>query len=342
MARFHPVQWAQACLGEGTAAYDDRVLRAWSFEDAVLRPTTRGWVLAGLLAGGAVIAWLSALTPETRLAQTGLTAAVAVAQVVLALLAVRFRQGDRGLWTIAAVAVLLVTVLVVDADTVVRLVLTSSTYAYFILYAAYAFERRAMSALLSLIVAGSTVGAALSSVGIHPVVWLSTVGGVCVVGVVVGQLITRLRFYATIDSLTGVLTRTAFDAVATATIAGCRRRGEPLAMAVIDLDEFKSINDQHGHAAGDAMLGEVVDAWRSRLRSHDHIGRIGGDEFALLLPGATEVGAQLLLADLAEVSPLAFSAGVAVAGDEDDVAAVRRSADASMYAAKRGKPRVAG
>ena len=318
------------------------MLRAWSFEDAALRPTTRGWGLAGLLAGGAVIAWLLAHTPETRLARTEVTAAVAVAQVVLALLAVRFRASDRWLLTIAAAAVLLVTVLVVDADTVVRLVLASSAYTYFILYAAYAFERRAMSALLSLIVAGSAIGAASSSVGIRPVVWLCTVGGVCVVGVVVGQLIARLRFYATIDSLTGVLTRTAFDAVAATTIAGCHRRGEPLAMAVIDLDEFKSVNDQHGHASGDALLGEVVDAWRSRLRSHDQIGRIGGDEFALLLPGATEDGALLLLADLAEVSPISFSAGVAVAGDLDDVSALRRSADASMYAAKRGKPRVAG
>jgi len=285
---------------------------------------------------------LLAHTPETRLARTEVTAAVAVAQVVLALLAVRFRASDRWLLTIAAAAVLLVTVLVVDADTVVRLVLASSAYTYFILYAAYAFERRAMSALLSLIVAGSAIGAASSSVGIRPVVWLCTVGGVCVVGVVVGQLIARLRFYATIDSLTGVLTRTAFDAVAATTIAGCHRRGEPLAMAVIDLDEFKSVNDQHGHASGDALLGEVVDAWRSRLRSHDQIGRIGGDEFALLLPGATEDGALLLLADLAEVSPISFSAGVAVAGDLDDVSALRRSADASMYAAKRGKPRVAG
>ncbi len=318
------------------------MLRPWSLEDAALRPTTRGWVLAGLLVAGSITAWLLALAPDTSLARTDITIAVGVAQVLLALVAVRARASTRGLWAAAAGAVLLVTVLVANADTGVRLLLALSAYTYLVLYAAYAFEHRAMRALLWLVVGGSVLGGLISPIGLRPIVWLCTVGGLTAAGGVIGRLVTRLRFYATIDSLTGVLTRTAFDAVATAALAGCRRRGEPLCLAVVDLDEFKNVNDTHGHAAGDAMLGRVVDSWRTRLRSQDVLGRIGGDEFAVLLPGSDLAGATRLLEDLAGVSPVAFSAGLAVAGPDDDVLALRCRADAGMYAVKRGKPRPGG
>ncbi len=319
------------------------MLRSWSFEDAALRPATRGWVLAGLLVGGSVTAWLLALTPETSLARTDVTLVVALAQVALAGLAVRLRRSIRSLLAIAVLAALLVSALVGEADSLSRLVLASSAYIYLILYAAYAFEPWSMRGLLAVVVLGSIVGGAASPLGLRPVVWLSTVGGIAVAGSVVGHLVTRLRHYATIDSLTGVLTRTAFDAVAATVLAGARRRGESLALAVIDLDEFKNVNDTHGHAAGDAMLGRVVDAWRSRLRSQDLLGRIGGDEFVLLLPGTTRAGAAQVLLDLAEVSPIAFSAGLAAASpEEDDVAALRRRADAGMYEVKRSKPHIVG
>ncbi len=319
-------------------AYDVPVLRSWSFEDAALRPATRGWVLGGLLLAGSVIAWLLALTPETSLARTGMTVTAAVVQVVLAAGAVRYRSRPRALLAISVLAVVLVSLLVGGAQSLAQLVLASSAYTYLVLYAAYAFERRAMSVLLASVVVGSLAGVLVSPVGLHLAVWLCTVAGITVAGAVVGYLVTRLRFYATIDSLTGVLTRTAFDAVATTAIAGSLRRAEPLAFAVIDLDEFKNVNDQHGHAAGDLMLGRVVDAWRARLRTQDLLGRMGGDEFVLLLPGTTLEGAALLLADLADVSPLAFSAGVAAAEAGDDVAALRRRADAGMYEVKRSKP----
>ncbi len=315
------------------------MLRSWSFEDAALRPATRGWVLAGLLVAGSITAWLLALTPETSLARTDTTILVALAQIGLAAVAVRLRGRTRGLFVVAALAAVLVSVLVADAGSLSRLVLATSAYTYLVLYAAYAFEPRLMRALLAVVVAGSVLAGLFSPLGLRPVVWLATVGGISVAGWVIGQLVTRLRFYATIDSLTGVLTRTAFDAVAMTAIAGARRRAEPIVLAVIDLDEFKSVNDQHGHAAGDVMLGRVVDAWRGRLRAQDLLGRIGGDEFVLLAPGTTMEGAARLLVDLAEVSPLAFSAGLALAGPGEDVAALRRRADAGMYEIKRSKPR---
>ncbi|WP_372595108.1 diguanylate cyclase [Actinotalea sp.] len=318
------------------------MLRPWTFEDAALRPSTRGWVLAGILVGGTVVAVLLAMTPETSLARAELTVTIAVAQVVLAAAAVRLREHTTGLVVLAVLAVLLVTVLVADADTLVRVVLASSAYTYLVLYAAYAFERAAMRGILALVTLGSAIGGLVSPLGFRPMVWLCTVVGVSAAGAVVGELVARLRLYATIDSLTGVLNRTAFDAVATAAIAGSLRRSEDLVLAIIDLDEFKNVNDTHGHAAGDVMLGRVVDAWSDRLRTQDLLGRIGGDEFALLLPATTIDGATALLDDLAEVSPLAFSAGLAGVRPGDDVAALRRRADAGMYEVKRSKPHTVG
>ena len=295
-----------------------------------------------MMVGGAMIAALLAVSPETSLARTEITVACAVTQLVLAVLAARLREHVRALVAVAVVAVLLVTLLVGEADTLARLALASSAYTYLVLYAAYAFDRNARHGILVLIAVGAAVGGALSPLGLRPVVWMCTVLGVSLAGAVVGELVARLRLYATIDSLTGVLTRTAFDAVATTAIAGSERRGEALSVAIIDLDKFKDVNDTHGHAAGDVMLGRVVDAWRGGLRSQDLLGRLGGDEFALLLPGTTVEGARALLDDLAEVSPLAFSAGLATAGPGDDIAALRRRADAGMYAVKRTKPDAVG
>ena len=209
---------------------------------------------------GSLTAWLLALTPETSLARTDTTIVVALALVGLTVAALRLRGRTRGLFVVAVLAALLVSVLVAEADTLTRLVLASSAYTSLVLYVAYAVDPRSMRGLLMVVVLGSVGGGLLSPLGLRPVVWLATVGGIWVAGSVIGHLVTRLRFDATVDSLTGVLTRTAFDAVATTVLAGSRRRAELLVLAVIDLDEFKNVNDQHGHAAGDVMLARVVDA----------------------------------------------------------------------------------
>ncbi len=141
------------------------------------------------------------------------------------------------------------------------------------------------------------------------------------------------------DWLTGALNRRGFEERLEADVADAKRRGTPLALALIDLDHFKEINDTHGHAAGDELLCWVVESLRGGLRARDTIGRLGGDEFALLLddddPGARATVARLLdgLAPRARAS-----AGVAAyPGDGAAPDRLHQAADAELYARKHSR-----
>lgn len=96
----------------------------------------------------------------------------------------------------------------------------------------------------------------------------------------------KLQLLATTDDLTGSLNRRAFLERLDELIAHAERERRPLGCAMLDLDRFKSINDTHGHQAGDAILRAVVHVARDRLRKYDLIGRLGGEEFCVACPGA--------------------------------------------------------
>jgi diguanylate cyclase (GGDEF)-like protein len=102
-----------------------------------------------------------------------------------------------------------------------------------------------------------------------------------------GQLLAQSR----IDTKTGLLNASTWEREATAEIARAVRTGIPLALAMVDIDHFKSVNDTHGHLVGDKALRAVTDALRSQLRGYDLAGRFGGEEFAILLPHAREADA---------------------------------------------------
>ena len=101
----------------------------------------------------------------------------------------------------------------------------------------------------------------------------------------------ELRLVATTDGLTGALSRRAFLAAAERDLAHVRRHGGDLSCILLDLDHFKCINDTHGHAAGDRALQEVVMLLKSGLRDADYVGRLGGEEFAVIMPGADAAAA---------------------------------------------------
>lgn len=104
------------------------------------------------------------------------------------------------------------------------------------------------------------------------------------------------RSEAAIDPLTGMLNRGALDARVAELEAQARHTQQPVALLIGDLDEFKAINDEHGHAVGDLVLAEVAERFRGELRAYDLAYRLGGEEFLVLLPGAGE-GAAADLAD---------------------------------------------
>jgi len=157
----------------------------------------------------------------------------------------------------------------------------------------------------------------------------------------------ELRLVATTDGLTGALSRRALLTAAARDLARVRRHGGELSCILLDLDHFKRINDTHGHAAGDRALQEVVMLLKSATRSEDYIGRLGGEEFAVIMPGAgptaaCEIGERLrrcvmnawLPASAGEVR-LTVSVGVATLNAQDaGIEDLLRRSDEALYAAK--------
>lgn len=158
----------------------------------------------------------------------------------------------------------------------------------------------------------------------------------------------REAVLARTDPLTGVANGRAFQEMAELELARGRQTGQPFALAYIDLDDFKRINDELGHAAGDRLLRQVATFLLDRARPRDLVARLGGDEFALLLPeteaDAAEamlraIGASLARAVAAEGHGIGFSAGAVVCPGRtaDSLDAILHAADDLMYEAKRSR-----
>jgi diguanylate cyclase (GGDEF)-like protein len=166
----------------------------------------------------------------------------------------------------------------------------------------------------------------------------------------------RLAAQSETDPLTGLPNRRGFTERAGAALTAARRQGEPCAVVAFDLDRFKSINDGHGHAAGDVVLRGVGAAIRASVRGGDVSGRMGGEEFALLLPGddiadAVSVAERLRALVRSTVphpaggdASVTVSVGVAVVGagaPPEALDAALAAADRALYDAKQqGRDRV--
>lgn len=163
-----------------------------------------------------------------------------------------------------------------------------------------------------------------------------------------------LRAMAMTDPLTEVASRRAIEALADRELSHAITHHRPLSVLMLDLDFFKSINDRYGHAIGDVALRTAAAVWREQLRSHDLLGRIGGEEFVALCPEtshehALAVAARLLQATrdlrVPDTDPpltLSVSIGIAEATQEDTRESLFARADAALYRAKRdGRDNVA-
>ena len=156
------------------------------------------------------------------------------------------------------------------------------------------------------------------------------------------------------DPLTGALNRKGLTEAITREISRARRKGTSLSIALLDLDDFKKLNDDYGHNTGDDALCHLTRTVNESLRPQDVVARYGGEEFVILLPDATPEDAAAILGRLQrELSrrifrapndthlPITFSAGITLLSPEEDPEAAIARADEAMYAAKRaGKNRV--
>lgn len=166
---------------------------------------------------------------------------------------------------------------------------------------------------------------------------------------IVDDRTATLTTQALTDPLTGMLNRRGFEERGLGEVARSARYGEPLTAVLGDIDHFKVVNDTHGHAVGDDALRHVAGVWHDTLRDVDVIGRMGGEEFAALLPH-TDLGAALTVAErireAVESSPLdlgngrvlrmTISLGVALLEPGERLDSLLDRGDRALYAAKQG------
>jgi len=149
------------------------------------------------------------------------------------------------------------------------------------------------------------------------------------------------------DSLTGLLNHSAIKEALMREVARARRSGAPLALAMIDIDFFKKVNDTYGHPVGDQVIRALARLLQQRLRRGDFIGRYGGEEFAVIMPATPTAGAAGVLDQIREAFSrirhyaeaneftATFSAGIATLTEECDAESMLRQADEALYQAKR-------
>ncbi len=234
-------------------------------------------------------------------------------------------------------------------------------YMWPVLWMAY-FYRRAGTVFIVLwvgLVHGLALMALPAGVG-NADRWIDVVVSVLVVGGVVQflsarneRLVADLVSEARVDALTGLLNRRGFNERIDIEVARARRDGYLLAVVELDLDHFKRVNDAHGHEVGDRVLRWLGAVLTRQLRAGDVAARLGGEEFALVLPRADEHAARMVAErvresvqapgsssgraehGVSETLPLTISAGVAVSAGGMHGQDLLEAADSAMYAAKR-------
>ncbi|HYM36429.1 MAG TPA: sensor domain-containing diguanylate cyclase [Steroidobacteraceae bacterium] len=160
-------------------------------------------------------------------------------------------------------------------------------------------------------------------------------------------LVAQLEQQALTDSLTGLPNRRAFQLEATRVMANSKREAWPVSVGIADIDWFKHVNDKHGHAVGDCVLRNVAQLIQKTIRAGDLCGRIGGEEFGLLLPHATVEQAAVIaervrttLADQSVPGPndlrfaITISIGLAKWNSHEPLEVALAQADSALYQAK--------
>jgi diguanylate cyclase (GGDEF)-like protein len=201
----------------------------------------------------------------------------------------------------------------------------------------------AAEAVLGLLVAIGSPGAGTVVVG------AVVLGGIATIGSRQAEFHhewrRRLAYETQTDPLTGLLNRRGFASAAVGAFDGLRRGRSRVTLVILDLDLFKDYNDAHGHLAGDELLRWVGEELKATVRPRDSVARIGGDEFAVLLPDTDAEAAAPLIAEidgrLGRRVP--HSLGTASAPDDgDSFEQLYAAADAALYARKFARPRRSG
>jgi diguanylate cyclase (GGDEF)-like protein len=213
---------------------------------------------------------------------------------------------------------------------------TAGLFAWVVIYAAAFYDWPVAIGHLLCVSIGLTVVLSATETTEKPVGTIVMIlGSAAVSAGVVGWLARQLRAVASTDLLTGLPNRQAFEAVLPREMARANRSGSSLCLAVVDVDGFKTINDTHGHQAGDEILAGLPRQWKPTLRDTDLLARIGGDEFVVLLPECDLIDAVVVLERMRMASHPPCSVGVAVLNPGETPDRLMGRADHALYEAKR-------
>jgi diguanylate cyclase (GGDEF)-like protein len=295
------------------------------------------WALSLLLVFKGVVAVGISAFPISPLEPTHMVAAIGFTGIAAGMViwVIGPRMPLFAFETFAAAASITASWTVAHAATHGGMMITAFAYPWVAIYSAHFFPRRAVIFQGALISVGFGVGLATGSLDHVFVYWVTVVATIWSICLVMGHLSETLRRQADTDPLTGLLNRAGFLVAANREHAIAQRTGNPLAVAVLDLDGFKQINDLQGHAVGDRLLADLGRSWSERLRAGDILARHGGDEFVLLLPATSPDGAVAVLERLRDDRlPVTWSVGIGTWLASEDLDECIARADTHLYSVK--------
>ncbi|MCW2715096.1 MAG: diguanylate cyclase [Frankiales bacterium] len=292
--------------------------------------------IVALLTVCASAASLSALFPMTPQAPVRLNAALAV--IGFGLAGACWLSNWRGLPHIALITTIAgLAVLTASAATPAGTAALGMSFTWTAAYAAFFFSRSAARAYAVSATAAFGVGVTVNPFLGMLHVWLLTTLTSLVAVEAIASLVGRLRRAALRDPLTDLLNRAGLHRQGERALRSATKTGAPLTVVVLDLDGFKAVNDDQGHAAGDRLLVALARAWEGEMRATDILARLGGDEFVLLLPDTDVHGAAMLLQRLAHRSPATWSAGTATHEAGSSLQRLLSEADSDLYRVKAAR-----
>ena len=203
--------------------------------------------------------------------------------------------------------------------------------------AAYVLDTRRAAAVVGIAATTLALGASLAAAPVHPtnIVSMTVLCVLCCA--LVGRQAQQLRRAGSTDHLTGALTRGPFYARLEAALRRARRSGDPLGVVAIDIDDFRQVNDTHGHLGADDLMSDLVGMWRAELDRDAFVGRLGGDEFVVVLPGLDQAAARRWARLACAAGPLPCSAGVAEHEPGDTARSLLGRADAELWTDKHDR-----
>ncbi len=294
------------------------------------------WTMSVLMIIGGTLCLLATVLPVSGPPPVEMNVAFGSAMLVAAaaLLLTGRRVTTPVLHAMVVAGTIAMSVIIANAATGAGEMITAFAYVWICVYVGQFFTPRWTRAYAALVSVAFAAGLLLNDLEATVGAWAIVTVTAFVITETLSRLNQRLRAQANTDPLTGALNRNGLVSAAGIAIALSERAREPLSIAVIDLDDFKGVNDRVGHVEGDRILTELVSLWKSGIRSGDALARVGGDEFVIVMPSTGDLPARKLLERLRRNSPVGWSVGVELwkAGDTLDGCIAR--ADRDLYRAK--------